>query len=353
MNACHPKEDTIPGVDAMPAARATQPQPPPLLLAPVGNKTVAIDCDGGRFSAAAGLVLRPDSDAQRGLTRALAAVLAEAREARRLHCTPADLRTQRICHSAAGYEDAHEAHTWRRAPLCTRLRARLPATGAPWASQPTLARCAHRVSRTAISRRALVLMAPCLASSNRPPAGIVLEADATEDRAHGAQEPRRDDGYDGGSCVLPCHLYEGLSGRLSPTILKATRFSRAHRLAVRKRVGKRLRHAWPDTWCLLRGDRHLASPEVMAWSAAQAPLRSVTGLPSNAVWQQLAHEVIEQTTRASARWGQHATRLHATRSPAGPWSRARRVVSQVAGSDQGGNTRFVVTDREHTRPQVR
>jgi hypothetical protein len=69
-------------------------------------------------------------------------------------------------------------------------------------------------------------------------------------------------------------------------------------LAVRKRVGKRLRHAWPDTWCLLRGDSHFASPEVRAWIATPPHLRSVTGLTSHAVLQRLAHEVIEQAKRA-------------------------------------------------------
>ena len=93
-------------------------------------------------------------------------------------------------------------------------------------------------------------------------------------------------------------MYEGLSGRLITTILKAKRFSSAHMLAVLKRVGKRLRHAWPDPWGILRGDSPCASPEGMAWIAAQAHLRSSTGLTSNAVLQKLAHAVIEQAKRA-------------------------------------------------------
>ena len=150
---------------------------------------------------------------------------------------------------------------------------------------------------------------------------------------------------------MPCHLYEGLSGRLITTILKAQRFSSAHMLAVLKRVVKRLRHAWPDTWFIFRGDSHFAYPEVMAWIEAQAHLSSITGLTSNAVVQKLAHEVSEQATRASARWGRKATRCHSTRSQAGTWSRSRRVVIKVEVSAQGVNTRFVVTDMEQARPQ--
>jgi len=126
----------------------------------------------------------------------------------------------------------------------------------------------------------------------------VLDVDATEDRAHGAQEHIRYDGDDGGYGFRPCPLYEGLSGRLITTILKAKRCSGAPMLAVLQRVVKRLRHAWPDTWGILRGDRHLASPEVLAWLAAPPHLSYGIGLTSNAVVQNLAQEVVEQAKRA-------------------------------------------------------
>src|SRR5215475_7532999 len=151
---------------------------------------------------------------------------------------------------------------------------------------------------------------------------------------------------------MPCPLYEGLSGRLSTTILKAKRCSGAPMLAVLKRVGKRLRHAWPDPWGILRGDSHFAYPEVRAWFEAQPHLSYVIGLTSNAVLQQLAQEVVEQATRASACWGRKATRFHSTRYQAGTWSRSRRVVIKVEVSEQGVNTRFVVTDMEQARTQV-
>jgi Transposase DDE domain group 1 len=54
-------------------------------------------------------------------------------------------------------------------------------------------------------------------------------------------------------------------------------------LARLKRLGKQLRHAWPDTLLLLRGKSHFASPEVMQWVEAQPGLISVTGLTSNAI----------------------------------------------------------------------
>src|SRR6266567_4072881 len=286
MNACNPTTYTISGFDAMHAALAAPGDPTPLLLAPIGGKTVELDCDGGRLSSDAGLILLKDIDAH---------------DARRIRFTPDDLLKQRIFQIAAGYEDANDSHTLRHDPIFKLLLDRLPETGAPLASQPTISRFENSVSRTELYRMALVLMDQFIASYDSPPEVIVLDVDDTEDRAHGAQEQIRYDGYYGGYCFMPCHLYEGLSGRLITTILKAKRFSSAQRLAVLKRVVKRLRHAWPDTLVIFRGDSHFAYPEVMAWIEAQPHLSYVTGLTSNAVLQKLAHEVIEQAKRAYAR----------------------------------------------------
>src|SRR5499426_217823 len=233
MNAYNSQAYTISGNDSMPAELAT-----PLHLAPVGDKAVDLDFDGGRLSSDAGLVLLQDPDEQLGLTRALAAVLQDPRDPRRIHFTLHDLLKQRVLQIAAGYEDANDANTLRHDPIFKLLLGRLPDTGAPLASQPTLSRFENSVSRTEIYRMALVLMDQFIASYNRPPEVIVLDVDETEDRARGAQEPIRYDGYYGGYCFMPLHLYEGLSGRLITAILKAKRFSGAQMLAVLKRVVK-------------------------------------------------------------------------------------------------------------------
>jgi hypothetical protein len=198
---------------------------------------------------------------------------------------------------------------------------------------------------------ALVLLDQFVTSYTSPPQVIVLDVDDTEAPVHGQQEHARDDGYYGGYCFMPLHLYEGLSGRLITTILKAKRFTGAQRLAVLKRLVKRLRHSWPATLLIFRGDSHFAYPEVMQWIEEQSELHSVTGLTSHAVLKELAREVVEQAKRAYAYSGHQVTRFHSTRYQAGTWSRSRRVVIKVEGSEQGVNTRFVVTDMEQARTQ--
>ena len=347
MNAYSPKAYTIPGVDSMQADRAT-----PLQLAPVRDKAVELDFDGGRLSSDAGLVRLNDPDEQLGLTRALAAVLSDPRDERRVHFTRHDLLKQRVLQIAASYEDANDSNTLRHDPIFKLLLGRLPESGASLASQPTISRFENRVSRTELYRMARVLVEQFIASYRRPPKVIVLDVDDTEDPVHGEQEQARYDGYYGGYCFLPLPLYEGLSGRLITTILKAKRLTGAQMLAVLKRLVKRLRQAWPDTLLIFRGDSHFAYPEVMQWIDEQSDLSYVTGLTSNNVLKELARQVVEQTTRAYARDGGKITRFHSTRYQAQTWSHPRRVVIKVEVSNQGVNTRFVVTDMEQARTKV-
>jgi DDE family transposase len=352
MNAYNPQAYTIPGVDSMQAEMAPPLQWPPLHLAAVGAQAVDLAFDGGRLSSDGGLVLLNDPDEQLGFTRDLAAVLNDLRDPRRVHFTLHDLLKQRVLHMAAGYADANDANTLRHDPIFKLLRDRLPETGPPLASQPTISRFENRVSRTELYRMARVFVDQFIASYTRPPKLIVLDFDDTEDPVHGEQEQARYDGYDGGYCFLPLHVYEGLSGRLITTIFKAKRFTGAQMLAVLKRLVKHLRQAWPDTLLICRGDSHFTYPEVMQWIDDQANLSSGTGLTSNAVLKELAREVVEQAKRAYERDGGKVTRFHSTRYQAGTWSRWRRVVIKVEVSDQGVNPRFVVTDMEQARTQV-
>ncbi len=347
MNASDLKAYTIRGIDSMPADIAS-----PLSLAPLEDKAILVDFDGGRLSSDGGLVLLNDPDDQIGLTRDLAAVLRDPRDPRRINFTLHDLLKQRVLQIAAGYEDANDANTLRHDPIFKLLLGRLPESGPPLASQPTISRFENRVSRTELYRMARVLVDQFIASYDRAPRLIVLDFDDTEDPAHGEQEQVRYNGYYGGYCFVPLHVYEGLSGRLITTIFKAKRFSAAQMLAVLKRLVKHLRHAWPDTLIVFRGDSHFAYPEVMQWIEAQANLSYVTGLTSNAVLKKLAQEVVEQAKRAYERDGGKVTRFHTTRSQAGTWSRPRRVGIKVEVSEQGVTTRFVVTDLEQTRAKV-
>src|SRR5262249_60921599 len=156
---------------------------------------------------------------QLGLTRGLAAVLHDPRDPRRVNFTLHDLLKQRVLQIAAGYEDANDANPLRHDPIFKLLLKRLPESGPPLASQPTISRFENRVSRTELYRIARVFVDQFIASYARPPKLIVLDFDDTEDPAHGEQEQVRYDGYYGGQCFPPPPGVEGLPRRLINTDL--------------------------------------------------------------------------------------------------------------------------------------
>ena len=68
--------------------------------------------------------------------------------------------------------------------------------------------------------------------------------------------------------------------------------------------------------------------------------------------QKLAHEVIEQASGPMRVGVERLPAFTRPRYQAGTWSRSRRVVIKVEVSEQGVNTRLVVTDMEQARTQV-
>lgn len=357
MNSPSLQENTFSGVD-QPPSRA-QPDTPvaPLSLSPVATKAVLMDFDGGRLSSDAGLLLLKEVDQRLGLTRRLSEVLCDPRDRRYTQHTMEEIVQQRVFQIAAGYEDANDADALRHDPVIKMIVGRLPETGAPLASQPTISRFENTPSRGELYRVAEVFLDQFIRSYDEEPELVVLDFDDTEDRVHGAQQLALFHGYYDGYCFLPLHVYEGLSGRLITTILKPKRLRGEQALAVLKRLVERLRVAWPKTLIIFRGDSHFAYREVMDYIEQAPNMGYVTGLQTNAVLKRLAAEVVAEARRlydyqrAQTEEAVKVTRFHSVRYQAGTWHRYRRVVIKVEVTAQGVNTRFVVTDLEQARAQ--
>ena len=182
----------------------------PCPLAAVSTKAVELDFDGGRLSSDAGVVLLKDIDDQLGLTRALAAVLSDPRDARRIHFTPKDCSNNacfKLPQAMKMLTTPTRSATMPSSNYCSIAclkPARLWRHNQRWHGLKTASHAPNYY------RMALVLLEQFIASYARAPTVIVLDVDDTGDRVHGQQEHARYDGYYGGYCFLPLHLYEGL-----------------------------------------------------------------------------------------------------------------------------------------------
>ena len=316
-----------------------------LLVDCLDDKPILLDFQAGRLSSDAGLLLLRQVDEHLALTHALASVLPDRRDPKRIQHSMTDLLRQRVFQIAAGYQDQDDCDSLCNDPIFKLLLGRLPETGATLASQPTMSRFENGVGLKALYRMADVFVAQFIRSYAETPEVIVLDFDDTADLVHGQQEQARFNRHVGAHCFMPLHVYEGLSGRLILTMLKPGVLKGIELLPILRRLVRRLRQAWPRTEIIFRGDSHFAYPEVMAYLESEARLHYVTGLGSNSVLKGLASEIEAEAQRHFAR-GDRAKvlRFHSIWYQAGTWPHRRRVIVKVEVTDKGTNTRFIVTD---------
>jgi hypothetical protein len=316
-----------------------------LLVDWIDDKPVLLDFEAGRLSSDGGVLLVGQVDEHRGLTQAMASVLCDERDPKRTKHSMTDLLRQRVFQITAGYEDQDDSDTLRSDPIFKMLLGRAPETGADLASQPTMSRFENGVGARELYQMAEIFVEEFIGSYAEAPEVIVLDFDDTADLVHGEQEQARYNAHVGEHCLMPLHVYEGLSGKLITTILKPSLLKGIELLPILQRLVTRLRQAWPRTEILFRGDSHFTYPEVMAYLESEPRMHYVTGLGTNSVLKRLASEIEAEARRHYAR-GDRAkvVRFHTVFYQAGTWPHPRRVVIKVEVTDKGTNTRFIVTD---------
>jgi hypothetical protein len=113
--------------------------------------------DGGRLTSDGGLPWLAQADTALGLCALVASFVPEWRKRTGQH-TLETLVRQRIFQITCGYADQDDADTLRHDPLLKLVCGRLPDTGAPLTSQPTLSRLDNAMNRRACSRLAVALV---------------------------------------------------------------------------------------------------------------------------------------------------------------------------------------------------
>jgi hypothetical protein len=140
------------------------------------------------------------------------------------------------------------------------------------------------VARKDIYRFTRALVDHCLTSYPEPPAALVLDLDHTDDPTHGQQELAFYNPYYQSYCSLPLFVFEGTSGALVLACLRpGKRPTGVENAMIFARLLTHLRHQWPETQLLVRGDSHFATPEVIATVTRVPRTDFVFGLAANAV----------------------------------------------------------------------
>ncbi len=317
----------------------------PFDLPSVARKKVSIGFDGGQLSSNAGVLLLRGVEKKLGLTARLVSCMRDRRDPERIDHSLDEMLRLRMFAIASGYEDADDCDFLRHDPLFKMAVGRLPESGEPLCSQPTMSRLENAPSKIELGRLMAAMVDQFCESYRRAPDAITLDIDDTCDTVHGHQQLSFFNAHYDERCFLPIHIYEGESGKPVAAILRAGKTPSGEEVrTVLKHVVKRIRRHWPKTHILVRGDSHYGRHEAMQWCEENSGIDYVFGFAGNDVLDALTQEQAEALAADRARSGKEKLRRFTVfRYGAKGWDRERRFVARLEATAKGLDVRYVVT----------
>ena len=322
-----------------------------------------VEFTAGDLSSDGGALLLRQVDHGLGLSRTLAGCFLDARDARFVDHSVAQLLAQRLYGLALGYEDLNDHAFLRRDPLlataCDKLdplgldRFNPAFRGAALAAPCTLnrlelsnnktTRC-HKLAHDprAVEACLLTMGVRCLPKHARE---VVLDLDAMGHLLHGAQEGRHFSGYYDGYCYLPLYVFCG-DVPLWAQLRTADQDGAAGTVPALEKIVAAIRQRSPQVRIIVRGDGGFCREEIMAWCEGQREVYYCLGLAKNSVLLERLGSALFDARARYCLSGAPRTRVftefeYQTQKT---WSRARRVIGKAEVSAAGDNPRFVVTN---------
>ena len=323
---------------------------------PFPEKKIRVDFDAPDISSNGGLLLMNRSSDS--FLRRLAALIPDRRNQDLIVHTYAEMVCQRVGQIMCGYEDANDCDRLRRDSALKMSVGRRPGD-ADLASQPTMTRLENHVGAMTLYRIGKLFVDQYVASFDKPPKKVVLDADDTNANTYGGQQLSLFNSYYDEYCYMPLLIFDGGTGRLILPVLRPGRRSKSVELyGLMRHLIEYLHRRWPHTVFELRGDAHFCSGEFMDWAHGKWYVRYTTGLAGNSALYGL---VGKQVRRAEKDYAKEAAlgkgevivrRYYKLEYKAKTWKRSQRVVVKIEVSSKGTNVRFVVTSNRNNKPET-
>jgi len=320
-----------------------------MLFKDISHKKVVADFNGGNVSSDGGLLFLREVESRLGMIKRITNVLIDKRHSSYIKHDINELMKQRVFQIASGYEDANDSDELKNDPI---MKIVCEKTDASLASQPTMCRFENAFSRTDCHRIAQAFVDVFIHSYKKPPKGIILDLDDTEDETHGNQQLSFFNGYHDSYCFMPLHIYEGQSGKLITTILRTgKRPSGKEIVMILKRIVKKIREAWPHVGIIVRGDSHYGCPEVFDF-CDEHNLKYVFGLTVRSPMLEktvlLSEKVKELYSEKKCPVKSYGEFQYQAKS----WSCNQRVIYKTEHNEKGPNIRFIATNLENNNRRM-
>ena len=331
-----------------------------MLFSSQGKKQVVAAFDGGEISSDGGVLLLREAARRMNLFSRLAECFWDQRDPRYVSHPLPDLLAQRVTGISLGYEDLNDHDALRQDPA---LRLTADQDKDALASAVTLGRletCAstgarryHKLTPRFYKFQEL-LCDLFLEHHKQPPHEIVLDIDASDIEAHGAQELAAWNGYYEQNGFLPLYVFSG--PHLLWTQLREGNCDGAKGARnVIAKIVKRIRKAWPKVEILLRADSGFVRKNLIRWCRANN-VDFIFGLARNKYLLRKATEARSRTSLQRVTEGKTYLQnfgLFAHKPKSGSWERPYNVIAKVEdreGREQ--SVRFLVTSLDEHSPRV-
>jgi Transposase DDE domain group 1 len=198
---------------------------------------------------------------------------------------------------------------------------------------------------TALKRMMAAMVELFCDSFAQVPRRIVLDIDDTEDRVHGRQQLSLFHAHYDSRCFLPIHIYEAGTGKPVAVFLRPGKTPGGAEVAlVLRHVVRAIRRRWPAVEILIRGDGHYSRPEALDWLERNR-VGYIFGLAGNrALLGKVRHLAEDAAVSRIDDAAVKVRRYDAFRYAAKTWQVERQVIARIEASDQGSDSRFVVTN---------
>lgn len=211
--------------------------------------------------------------------------------------------SQHIGEILCGYEDAYDCDRLRGDSMLKMSVGRKP-SDRDLSSQPTMTYLENGMGMMTLYRIGKLFVDEYIASFDKVPKRIILDANDTNANTYGAQQLTLFNAYNNEHCYIPLLIFDGLTGKQTLPMLRPGRRNKSLGVArIMIRLVEYIHKCRPHTVIEQWSDTHFASHEFMDWAHDKWYVRYPTGLSANSMllsmWTSL--ESLPRTTVARHR----------------------------------------------------
>lgn len=309
----------------------------------MGKTRIQAVFDEPKLSSDGGALLIREAAELNGIIDRMTSCIHDRRSQAYVQHSVKELLLQRVTQICHGYEDANDCDALKNDAAFKVAVGRHPDDD-DLASQPTMTRLENAIGRRELIQLFNGFIEHFLDSYETSPDIICIDMDPTPNRVYGGQQLALFNAHYDTYCLMPFHIYEGLTGRLIATVVRPGKTpTKEEILGLLKRIIRRIRRRFPKTAIVFRADSHHTKSDVLDW-LEDNDVRYILGLQTNS---RLRDNVADQekTAKQIQKFdGARYRRYHSFKYAAKTWNRQRRVIARLEASGGQVDTRFIITN---------